>query len=125
MNGYFEKPYASVKTADGRNFVLLEPIVYHAASGDVITVPAGAQSDGASIPRMFWRLLPPFGTYWLAAYVHDYLYRQTDKPRDYCDAMFREMMEALGVPSVTVETIYEAVHFGGAEAFAGDRAQAQ
>ena len=40
----------------------------------IVVVPAGFATDFASVPRAFWRLLPPFGEYMLAAVVHDYLY---------------------------------------------------
>lgn len=119
---FFNRPYAVVRTADGRNFELLEPIVFTSGGGHVITVPPGAVSDGASIPRLFWHVLPPFGPYWLAAFVHDYLYRQTDYPRDFCDAMFSEMMATLGVPDITAHVIFDAVRLGGESAFAADRA---
>lgn len=38
-----------------------------------VTVPKGFLTDGASIPRIFWFLFPPFGRYMDAAIVHDYL----------------------------------------------------
>jgi hypothetical protein len=38
-----------------------------------VTVPKGFQTDGASVPRMFWSIFPPWGIYGQAAIVHDYL----------------------------------------------------
>lgn len=38
-----------------------------------VTVPAGFESDGASVPRWAWPLFPPVGRYFAAAVVHDYL----------------------------------------------------
>ena len=38
-----------------------------------VTVPAGFQSDGASTPRIFWSIIPPWGIYGQAAVLHDYL----------------------------------------------------
>lgn len=56
------------------DYVLATALVYRRANGEVITVPAGFQTDLASIPRFFWRLLPrDGGTYRSAAVVHDYM----------------------------------------------------
>ncbi|ECG8634089.1 DUF1353 domain-containing protein, partial [Salmonella enterica subsp. salamae] len=41
---------------------------------DVIEVPAGFVTDLATIPRIFWSLMPPDGKYAKAAIIHDYLY---------------------------------------------------
>lgn len=38
-----------------------------------IRVPKGFITDGASVPKMFWNLLPPWGEYGQAAVLHDYL----------------------------------------------------
>lgn len=37
----------------------------------VFVVPAGTRTNFASIPRFFWRVLPPIGNYDEAATVHD------------------------------------------------------
>lgn len=39
----------------------------------IITIPKGFLTDGASVPRPFWSLLPPWGDYGQAAVLHDYL----------------------------------------------------
>lgn len=41
-------------------------------SGNLIEVPPGFVTDGATIPRLFWALLPTWGSYSRAAAVHDY-----------------------------------------------------
>ncbi len=43
-------------------------------NSDIIHVPAGFVTDLASVPRIFWTLLPPDGKYAKAAIIHDYLY---------------------------------------------------
>ena len=110
-----------VETSDGLNMVLLEPFTYTTKSGEVIIVPAGTTSDGASTPRLIWREIPPFGTYWMAAYLHDYLYRDSDKPKDFCDNVLLEAMECLGVNQIEADTIFQGVHLFGWAAFEGDR----
>ena len=42
-------------------------------SGRVIDVPAGFETDGASVPRLLWWLLPTWGSYSRAAAVHDFI----------------------------------------------------
>jgi hypothetical protein len=43
-------------------------------SGDTIVVPAGFETDFASIPRVLWIIEPPLGDAGKAAVLHDYLY---------------------------------------------------
>lgn len=129
MSGSFRTQSASnsgllVRTADGHNFTLCEELYFTRAKevgGEMITVPIGAKTDGASIPREAWSLLPPFGRYWLAAVVHDHLYRDTQRSRFECDLILWEAMLALGVPELTAKTIYNAVAEFGSAAFLADR----
>lgn len=117
----FSKPTLKCETSDGRMFTLLEPLVYTAKSGEVIIVPVGATTDGASTPKVIWNIIPPFGTYWLAAVLHDYLYRVTKRLKNECDSLLLEAMESMGVDLVLREAIYEGVHFGGQVSFDEDR----
>jgi hypothetical protein len=39
---------------------------------EVITIPAGTRTDLASVPRIFWWLLAPFGAHEAAAVLHDW-----------------------------------------------------
>src|SRR5258708_33483224 len=45
-----------------------------------ITVPVGFVTDLASVPRVFWSLLPPAARYSYPAIIHDYLYWFQMKP---------------------------------------------
>ena len=60
---------------NGDTFVILEeyPFVFQ---GQTYTVPVGYRSDGASVPRFFWRMLSPkIDSQTLdASVVHDYMY---------------------------------------------------
>lgn len=124
-----------VRTNDGRNFVLQEPVIVQRDDGARFRVPVGASSDGASTPCELWPTLPPFGKYWLAAVVHDAAYRgtlerQTVKdewlpamlPKLECDGLFLDCMIALGVNELERETLYEGVSRFGWKAFNADRA---
>lgn len=91
-------------------------------SRGTITVPTGFLTDGASIPRVFWNLLDPWGPYFHAALVHDYLYSLASDAhhrhdRKTCDIIFKEAMFNLGVPWHTRETIYRAVRLFGWRSF--------
>jgi len=119
----FSTTSLKVQTSDGHNFVLLEPFTYTSSAGFVITVPAGATSDGASTPREIWTFVPPFGTYWMAAFLHDWLYRDTHLPKDQCDDLLDDAMECLGVDSEERRTIYWGVKLGGQSSFDEDRAE--
>lgn len=77
----------------------------------LIVVPAGFITDFASIPRFFWRILPPFGKYAAAAIVHDFLY--ATKP-DWCnrkiaDSIMLEANEVLDVKSWKRTTMYSVL----------------
>jgi len=68
-----------VTPVDGRRWKLVEPFRYRIGSMDsdkIITVPVGFVTDFASIPWLFWQLLPAWGRYGKAAVVHDYLYQR-------------------------------------------------
>lgn len=82
----------------------------HDTEGDAwVHVPAGYLTDGASVPRLFWSLIPPWGAYGQAAVVHDivceYLSVTVDgRPctvtREACDNILLEAMTVLEVPTI-------------------------
>lgn len=121
MQPGFQNLPLKVSTQDGHNFVLLEPFSFVRPNGEVITVPTDTTSDGASTPPILWPKLPPFGKYWKAAFLHDYLYRCTTRPKSECDTIFNEAMESLQVEEETRITMYEGVHLAGWKAFRDDR----
>lgn len=101
---------------------LLEPLSYHVGSEDspeVITVPAGFETDFASIPWGMWNLFPPLGPWARPAIVHDALYEwggvtpAKTYTRAEADAIFREALEVVGVPAWRREVMYRAVRLGG------------
>ena len=88
-------------------------------SGQVAAVPAGFETDFASTPRFFWRIVPPAGKYTKAAVVHDWLYRSGLLSRREADRVFFLAMTDLGVPWWNRWLMWAAVRLGGAKAFAG------
>jgi hypothetical protein len=88
---------------DGKHWVLTAPLLWDdPEKAWTITVPAGFQTDFASVPRGFWNLFPPTGRYAPAAVLHDFLYavgRVGSVPvsRAYADGVLRRASGDLGV----------------------------
>ena len=88
-----------------------------------IVVPAGFQTDFASVPRGLWNLFPPAGRYAPAAVLHDFLYVrpqvQTDGgiwvlvSRGYADSVLRRASGDLGVSRVTRHWMWLGVRAAG------------
>jgi len=89
--------YSAVKTSPLHKdrYVLLEDFTYNG-----ITVPAGYETNGADVPRLFWIFLPPNRSDYLPAVIlHDYL---TDKEMyKLADDIFEECLESLEIGPVT------------------------
>jgi len=90
-----------VEEVDDQNWKVREPFSYTGAR-ETFSVPAGTDTDFASIPRVFVWFLPRYGRYTLAAILHDYLWRQlaSTGAMEYIDAdgTFRRAMRELNVP---------------------------
>ena len=80
-----------------------------------ITVPAGFIFDGASTPRIFWSIIPPYKGTKKAAVVHDYLCRHVacDKEsRKRADKLFYEMLLEAGLSKLRAQLGYMGVRVG-------------
>jgi hypothetical protein len=117
----FDKEILATRSADGRHVTTLEEFSYTTKAGEVIVIPAGTQSDGASTPRIFWRFLPPFGPYWLPALLHDFLYQKGLFPQPKCDRIFREAMLSNKVNGFKAWVIFTGVRIGGWVAYGNYR----
>ena len=78
-----------------------------------VRVPIGFVTDFASIPRVFWSLLRPDGTYSYAAVIHDYLYWEQYLSRETSDSIFRFCMEDFRIDANVVQAVYAGVRVGG------------
>ena len=89
-----------VKQVDAKNWELLAPLTYK-GKVETFDIPAGMQTDFASVPRPFVWLIPRYGVYTKAAILHDYLWRQHAKAGKMtwadADGIFRRAMRELGV----------------------------
>jgi hypothetical protein len=62
---------------DGKFWILKDGFEYHVGhlgSDDIVSAPPGFLTDFASVPKIFWKILPPNGRYGKAAVIHDYCY---------------------------------------------------
>jgi hypothetical protein len=114
----------------GDYYYLREPIYWTPDSDETakrfkrIDVPAGFVTDLASVPPIFWSVLPKDGAYVHAAVVHDYSYWMQTGTRDEADETLKIGMGELGVPAWQIVTIYEALRaplVGGARAWADNK----
>jgi hypothetical protein len=55
----------------GRGIYITDTPTEYVGATEVIHIPAGFRTDLASVPRLFWWLLPPTGAYENAATIHD------------------------------------------------------
>jgi len=98
---------------DGIDFELEERLVYQSDLWDeLIIVPAGFDTDLASIPRLFQSLVPKVDRHMLPAIVHDYLCRLPDFKRKLADQIFLEAMRLKQVNPIRRRLMYWAVRIG-------------
>jgi hypothetical protein len=110
--------------ADGRTWVTKKEFGYDIGkenSGNSIEVPIGFMTDFASVPRIFWFFLPPWGKYGNAAVIHDYCYWKQDFSRKRSDDLFREAMLVLQVSKLKIFLMYTAVRLFGYLAWLGNQ----
>lgn len=103
--------------ADGKSWVLVDKLTYHIGnelSHDCVTAGQGFVTDFASVPRIFWWIIPKWGKYGNAAVIHDWLYcQQTEKNRAESDNILYEAMGVLDVVPWKKTVIYYAVRLFG------------
>jgi hypothetical protein len=103
-----------VEEVSDERWELVEPVNY-AGNTETFVVPAGFQTDFASVPRIFVWLLPRYGKYTKAAILHDWLcarVREGAFDRSDADGLFRRSMRELGVPFVRRWLMWAAVRWG-------------
>ena len=114
----------SVHTADdmGNVYTLLEDMVV-IWNGKVLVVPAGFKSDGASVPRFFWRIVfPPGDSRALRASIaHDFIYRNCPFgwTRAEADQLFYDVLRTDGVPYLNAKGAYYGVRLFGCKSWKG------
>jgi hypothetical protein len=90
-------------------YTLLSPIMY----ADIV-VPAGFETDGASVPKALrWFASPFTGKYTRAALVHDWLYCTEVVSKQIADNIFYNIMKEDGVSGWKASSMYYAVKYFG------------
>lgn len=125
MPGFLTHP--NILLLDGREIRLqVDPAggpLRYRINGEIVTVPPGYISDGASVPRFYWWRYPPIGLYTRPAIVHDFLYEQGRYSRARCDRVFAEAMEEAGVDAWTRRLFYYQLRLWGWGAWNRHRAR--
>jgi Protein of unknown function (DUF1353) len=105
----------TVTRVDADRWALVDELVYQGRR-DRFVVPAGFRTDFATVPALVRWLVPRFGTYTLAAILHDWLV--TDglrtgevNARD-ADGIFRRVMRESGVPVLRRWLMWAGVRWG-------------
>ena len=91
--------FCAVMTQDGSKWII-QKNWFVRVGRFVITVPKGFESDGASVPKVLWSFIAPFGNHLKAAIVHDFLYSKkndTGINKTLADRIFMKLMEQCGV----------------------------
>lgn len=80
---------------------------------DIVVVPIGFASDGASVPRALWSIYPPFDRYLEAAVVHDWFCVTKRIDSVTAAKVFCEAMAVCGVSWWRRAKMYHAVRWFG------------
>lgn len=94
----------------------LTQVYVYEINGYRITVPKGFITDGASVPDILKPIYNPFGRYFPAAVVHDYLYSKYNDigiNRTLADKIFNFIMKELKIDRSTRRKFYLAVRCFG------------
>ncbi|MGG5541979.1 DUF1353 domain-containing protein [Burkholderia vietnamiensis] len=113
---HLEAELVSDATNDGRGtWRLTAPLVYQSdVAGQLFVVPAGFETDFASVPRAPVAFLLTADSAHAASTVHDFLYTAPHPvPRDIADAVLKEASIASGVPAWRAWLMWAGVRVGG------------
>lgn len=93
---------------------LVTPIKFE-YKGVKYEIPAGYDSDGMSVPRMFWRVLSPKinAKTLISSIVHDWMYSEKICSRKETDEFYYENLVKNGFGKVKSYLVYIGVRIGG------------
>lgn len=111
-----EDIYLSWSRDDKDLWTVCRPVYFKDDVTDIV-VPEGFKTDLASVPRIFWSLIPRSGRYTRAAIIHDYLYDKGLVSRARADAIFLSQMRKDGVVVWKRLVMYMAVRGFGWRGF--------
>lgn len=95
-------------------------LILDLGGGRTIVVPVGFITDGPSIPRLFWNIVPVWGPWAIAGIIHDFVCcllamgrpHEECQTRYECDRMFVDAMWSIDVPARWVFVLWLGVCFG-------------
>lgn len=118
MENYKIKVQCEIFDEDGiTKLRLLKPITFIGNDGRRYLIPAGYVSDGASVPRFFWRLLSPCidGRTLPSSVVHDFEYDHAIGTRSGSDGDYYARLVADGYPKCKAMLTWAGVRMGGSK----------
>jgi hypothetical protein len=111
----FEPGSLTVRRVDADTWALVDPLAYQ-GNWERFVVPAGFRTDFATVPRPVVWLVPRFGSYTLAAILHDWLctegIRSGAVTSREADGLFRRVMRESGVPVLRRWLMWCGVRWG-------------
>jgi hypothetical protein len=109
-----------VRLERDETYTVLAAVEYESAlTGKSYVIPAGFNTDFASVPRLPLAFLLAGGVGDRAALVHDYLYRTGAEPRNVADDVFAEALRAIAVPGWRSSLMWAGVRVGGLSSYVG------
>ena len=84
---------------------------------DSYVIPKGFRTDLASVPKLFWSILPPIGQWMTASIIHDYLYQEKTLTRKQADKELYKYMIYYNVKIPIALLIYISVRLFGKKYF--------
>jgi hypothetical protein len=103
-----------VKAGAPGRWVLARDLFWtHPVSGTVVRIPAGFETDLASIPRVLRAVFSVNGAHRKAAVLHDYLYSRGLCSRKRADRLFKLAMKETAVPWWKRNLMFAGVRMGG------------
>jgi len=127
----FQTPLDLRATDEPGLWRVIAPLVWEDAELGQLVVPAGTITDLASIPvrlRGFgafgWYPFDPNGESRRPAVLHDWLYADGTRGKDFADRALRAALLAEGVSRGTANAFYYAVKWFGGSAWKGHRRRA-
>lgn len=99
-----------VKPYDKDRFEVVDDYAFSLPSFNGV-IPKGFKTDGASIPRIFWSIYPPFKSeYFSACVIHDFLCIKARSKNDYmlANKVLKEAMQALEINEFKIFIFYHS-----------------
>jgi len=116
------KTFAVIQHVPDRNsWKVAQDLVYWTPDVN-ITVPVGFETDLASVPRLFWGLIPHADKHIVEpSIIHDYMYagKTSVVKRSEADRILRAACKEMGAPAWYYWAVWAAVRIGGGSAWRG------